>query len=486
MSRIKNFLTIGIIIFGVFQIKANISDTLLTHYGLSSDYFEIVTVKEAKKDVFRNLFSDAIKPSDTIIIAKVDTFKNDLIIKNKLLKHRLILSGKVFKKGVSFRSSKFQNEVFMNECTFYGRVDFGKATFDSTLILWKTKFYNAGVFSHASFNGIQFHDTQFFEDVQFYSVQFKGGAFFISTKFKKEVLFNNSYFYDYTNFGLSEFDRKPMFWQTIFLDTLVFYSVKLKSGIDFQSSKFGHLLGLHNLESNGKIDLSDVSLPYYTDLTSIKTDVVIDFNFIRDSIATSIYKVNIYDTDINKLMLTDKFDLYFNDYLSLDIKNGIYKELLDNLFKKGYKNLYRSFDIEYKRFIYENYNQFSERISYLIGRTWWNFGYNKQRVFLWTLIFIFLFSIPIRLKFNLFVEKVYRYDKLLIRLRANRKLNNSIIRFLLDYWLAFVYTIFVFFNLKLDFDKLSFNNYFASAFILIIYVLGLICTAFIVNLVITI
>ena len=166
-------------------MSANINDSILIKYGLSNKYFDIVLVKDAPKGIFRNLSSDAIKQTDTIIIAKVDTFENTVNIKGKTVKHRLVLSGKVFKKGVSFYMSKFEKEVYMNECQFYERVDFSNAIFDSTLILWRTYFNKAGVFTDATFNGLQFMDTQFEEDVQFHEVNFKGATFLFPQSLKK-------------------------------------------------------------------------------------------------------------------------------------------------------------------------------------------------------------------------------------------------------------------------------------------------------------
>ena len=59
----------------------NSSDSLLLKYGLPTDIFKIILVKDAPKDVFKNLTSDIIKPTDTIIIATIDTFDSKLNIR---------------------------------------------------------------------------------------------------------------------------------------------------------------------------------------------------------------------------------------------------------------------------------------------------------------------------------------------------------------------------------------------------------------------
>lgn len=485
----RNVLISAVVVFvlgGFACLSANPTDSLLKKYGLSPTEFSIVTVKDAPKNVFRNLTCDAIKLTDTIIIAKVDTFRRPLTINNRLLNHRLVLSGKVFEKGVSFYSSRFKKEVYLNECSFQGRVDFSKAVFDSTLILWNAMFNDVGVFSNAVFHNAQFYEVQFNNEVQFSETKFCGQTYFVSIRFLKEVYFDNVSFFKLTRFDSSEFKQRLHFWNSIFTDTITLSNAKLMSGVDFQSSKFGLFLGMSHVESTGKIDFNDVSMPVYTDLSSLRTSKIIDFNYIHNTSLLSKYRINVYDVDFEKIMLTSQFSLYFDERLNLDVKNSIYKQFLDNIHNKGYKDIYKSFDIEYKEFLNKNYNSFIERVFYFFDKTWWNFGYDRGRVFLWTLVFVFLFSIVVNFWLKLFLSEIYTAGKLSKRYKQNRRINNSIIRFFCDYWVAVIYTIFVFFNLRLDFERLSFERFFASTFILFVYVIGLICTAFIVNLIITI
>lgn len=485
MHKIK--ILIILIIFSLGEnVYSNSSDSLLIKYGLPTEIFKIILVKDAPKDVFKNLHSDLIKPTDTIIIATIDTFSNKLNIEGKILHHRLILSGKVFKKGVSFYKTKFNNEVFMNECTFFDRVNFSKTNFESTLILWKTHFVEAGIFTDAIFHGIEFQDSRFEEDAQFHGAKFLGRTFFNTTEFFKGAYFSDAVFNEYTRFSGNDFAQRPWFWESSFLDTVIFCSNNFRDGIDFQSAKFSHYLSLRSSTSKGRIDFGGVKMPKKLDISYLKTDGPVDFSYINDTLADYLYKINIYSAEIERLILTDKFSLYFDDYLSPDIKNGIYKQLLESLNNKGYKNVFKSFDIEYRSFKNENFNHFFEKIFFSINKLWWNFGYCKQRVFLWATFFIFLFSIPIRFWFNTFVINVYSIKMLKKRFKKNNQITNPISRFFLNYLVSLIYTVFIFFNFKLDFDNLSFDKYLAGIFILLIYSIGLICTAFIINLIITV
>lgn len=464
---------------------ANKSDSLLLRYGLPKTIFKVVTVKEAPLDVFKNLSSDIIKPNDTIIIALLDSFETRLNITDKTLHHRLVLSGKVFKKGISFSGSTFKNEVFMNECTFFEQTDMTGSNFDSTLILWNTHFFKKAVFSHATFNGIEFLNSTFEDDAQFYETKFIGETNFNTSNFKKDALFSKSHFNKFTKFIGNDFSKMPWFWESSFLDTSFFNYNNFSAGIDFQSSEFSHLLSLRGSKSDGRIDFNGVKMPKYLDVSFLKTTNAIDFNYIYDTLSDHKYLINIYHSDIKNLLLTTQFSLYFDDYLSVDVRNGIYKLLLEKLKDNGYRQVFKCFDIEYRKFVNENYNHIFDRVLFSVNRLWWNYGYNKERVFLWSLFFIVLFSIFIRIWFNTFVKDVYKFEMLEKRFNYNNLSTNSMHKFLLNYLVAFLYTIFVFFNIKLEFDKLSFDNFIAGIFILFVYSVGLICTAFIVNLILT-
>ena len=74
--RITNIYIILLLLsFGILKSYAESADTLLSKYGLSSDYFEIVLVKDVSKNVFRN----------TTAIIKGTIFENENPLKNLAL-----------------------------------------------------------------------------------------------------------------------------------------------------------------------------------------------------------------------------------------------------------------------------------------------------------------------------------------------------------------------------------------------------------------
>jgi len=454
--------------------------------GLSPKYFTILTFQEARHKYYDSKPYDfSLKPSDTLILSKVDTFKNKIEINNKKIRYKFDMSGIVFMEDVDISFCTFNEKVYFYGTQFNKLFIANNTIFDGTIIFQNVRFMKSMQFNSAKFHLIGIDDCRIEEDASFFNAKFLGEVYFMNSIFNKGCYFQDSKFYFFTRFSGSVFTQSPMFWEAQFYDTVFFNYVKLMDGIDFQSTKISKYISLNSLETQGKIYFDNTYLPEYIDLSNIKSKYPIDFNFINDSIKNKKYKINIYKTDLNNLILTDRFSLWFDNYLNLDQKNSIYKQLLEVLDHVGYRKVSKSIDIEYRGFINKNYNGFFERIGFALNRIWWNYGYNKQRIFLISLILILLFSIPIYLKFDYFVDNAYKIDTLSKRFKDNRSIENKFTRYSLDYLVALLYTIFIFFNLKLSFEKLSFKSYKGGLYILIIFTIGLFCSAFIINLIVT-
>jgi uncharacterized protein YjbI with pentapeptide repeats len=462
-------------------------DTILLELGLSPELFIILTYEEAKEKYYESKPYDfSLKDIDTIILSKVDTFYNRVSIFEKVIPYKFDMSEKVFMNDLDLNSSTFQEEVYFSDSKFNNHIFANKTIFNSSLIFHNVKFKKGASFCGTKFNFLQISECSFEDQVNTSNAEFCGEAHIIGTKFLNILWCNRSTFSDLTRFSGSEFYLRPIFWDTQFKDSLYFNSVSLLEGADFQSTKFKYYLSFSNLISKGKIYFNNTILPEFIDLSNLQTNQIIDFNFIKDSIIDDKYNVNIYNTDPNNLIITNRFSIWFDKLLNLDQRNSIYKQLLANLDQVGYKRVYKSIDLEYRRFINENYNNLFEKISFTLNRLWWNYGYSKERIFLISLIFILIFSIPIFFKFDYFVNEIYKIDNLSKRYEQNLFLKNRITRLSLNYLTALLYTIFIFFNIKLSLDKLSFKNYKSGLLILLIYTFGLLCTAFIINLIVTI
>ena len=114
--------------------------------------------------------------------------------------------------------------------------------------------------------------------------------------------------------------------------------------------------------------------------------------------------------------------------------------------------------------------------SYWIYRAWWNFGYDKEWVFLWTFFLALLFTTVnyfFLKKLNKFVFTIDKIPAAYDTLSKHRK-----------YWYSFVYTSIIFFKVTLNTDNLKFDHIFGTIYVMIIYASGLVCLAYIANFII--
>ena len=156
-----------------------------------------------------------------------------------------------------------------------------------------------------------------------------------------------------------------------------------------------------------------------------------------------------------------------------------YENMLASLKNRDKKKSYQKLDIEYKQ---KTYSPFWNTVHYY----WWNYGYNKEWVFYWTFSLLGIFYL-----FNLFCwrwienlypilklhrNKVTRSKKLSVQKISTRALN--FIRYLVT---VLIYTFFIFFSLRINFEKLRYTKTWFLVVFFIQYCSGLWCLFFIGN-----
>lgn len=462
-------------------------DSLLHSIGLPSKYFTIMTYQAAKNSYYDSKPYDfSMKPDDTIILLKSDTIEDQIILKNITFPFKLDLSSRCFNELVDFSFCVFEKDVYIADSRFCNSLVISHSKFDSCVFIHNAVFKESVNFENLTFNLIELSESVFEKYFTFNENINRNESFIVDVKFNNGCAFNHSVFEGNTWFTGSTFAQRPTFWETKFNDSTYFSHVNLLHGIDFQSARFKYLLGLNSLVANGKIYFDNVYLPEYIDLSYLISENIVDFNFINDSLKNYRFGVNLYKADLSKIILTDRFYLWFDNDLSIEQRNIVYKQLLFNLSNKGYKTLYKTIDLQYREFENKNYNGVLKRLASYVNKIWWNYGYDKERIFLISIILIIVFSINIFLKLDHYVNVVYKIDSLSKKLKSNNQIESKLEKLIANYGVALLYTIFLFFNLKLSLDKISFEKYRYGLFILLIFSIGLICTAFIVNLVVAI
>jgi Pentapeptide repeats (9 copies) len=346
------------------------------------------------------------------------------------------------KKPASFKSATFVQMVYFDSVAFNNTTNFFNATFNEDIEL-----INALFRDYSDFTGVIFLKTADFTGAKFdQQVDFSGSNFGSSVDFS-DVIFKNKI--SFKNLVLSP-ETQILFSNTVLPDTLDFSynnSSSLDNEIDLTTANFtdsGQNIDKPHLIQFMKTEISKFHLDYY------------HFRLlIPDSIQSP---------DNSKMRIA----------ISNDEKESIFEGLLNNFKVHGQNESYRKLDIEYKRFQF--YRNWWTVPFYWISLLWWNFGYNKELIFLWTIFFALLFTSLNYFKLEKLNTSTYPIDYLpkdYSKMTISRK-----------YWYSFVYTSIIFFRLTLNVDKLSFNNIRGTIYILMIYALGLLCLAYMANFII--
>lgn len=149
----------------------------------------------------------------------------------------------------------------------------------------------------------------------------------------------------------------------------------------------------------------------------------------------------------------------------------------DELNRTNYENLLEKFNREKKFKSYEllkiEYFNFDHSwpVNFL-NKIWWYYGYQKWLIILWTFVFLLVFSALNFWKWRQVLTTYPIIDVAAIENPATK----------MDLALKmFVFTAFIFFSLRIDFDKLTFSSTKALLYFFLQYLTGLTCLFFIVN-----
>jgi hypothetical protein len=286
-------------------------------------------------------------------------------------------------------------------------------------------------------------------------------AFFLGARFHGEFVIESS-----------EFSQQVSFYFVSFDTTAVFFQVHFKKRVDFSDSKWG-----------GDVLFWDVTLPDTMEFRKVrKIAEEIDLTAVNKPENGQRCLIDVTGSDISKIRLNmNAFQLWFKDSLTFDNKSSIYEKELLTLKNDGFMDSYRALDIDYQRLKYENGGWFDK---YLISNTqclWWNYGYRKEWILLWSFAFLFLLSVA-----NWwFFPKLYAiYPILSVGSLGQDELVGRKWIFVLQ---VVSYTAIIFFGLKLDISNIQrdavWQHPIAFTYLLFIYVLGLVCLGFIANLI---
>ncbi|MEQ8361782.1 MAG: hypothetical protein RH948_02880 [Cyclobacteriaceae bacterium] len=235
--------------------------------------------------------------------------------------------------------------------------------------------------------------------------------------------------------------------------------------------------------------VGELAIGYLPDtLELINLEISKPLNFKRFKRNNRIHYLRTSANDIDKLDFEyHNFRLYFRGDESYDGIIGVYTALLESFRRKGYSSSYEKLDKEFLEFKY-THSGIIGRIQNWFTKNWWDYGYSRHLIFRNSICLNLIFFLLNILCFEKLINEVYRIRKfVLINSHLNRKYPiNSVKRFWYKLPYIFIYTSFIFWGLKLDFDKLGIQKIGMLFWVIFQYIVGFVCLAYLANYIITI
>lgn len=364
----------------------------------------------------------------------------------------------------------FNSEAQFSSIIFDGKVEIGGGVF------FKRAVFNWPVFRQdVSFVGCEFKDKLEFADAEFHSL-----ASFRDISVAGYAHCYNSFFLKGVDFGAAKFNRY-----------FELYSTFIQGRANFSSAYFGNLVSFWGTKFTSSLDFTSTSLgdsAFFTFQKSILPDTIriselfkipneIDLTQADYTHDLKKHLIFLNRMDFSKIRMDYRFfKLLFTNSSGVEITNdekeAVYEGLLKNFKDKGQTESYKLLDIEHREF--ELDKSFLGRFKW-VPKYWWNYGYNKEYIFLWTLMFIVFFTIVNFFCLNYLITEVYPMSSIPVTYKSLWWQRG---------WYSFVFTSIIFLSLTLKMDRLNFRKRLGAIYLLIIYTIGIVCLAYIANFVI--
>ena len=175
--------------------------------------------------------------------------------------------------------------------------------------------------------------------------------------------------------------------------------------------------------------------------------------------------VSFINTDVDQLRMnfTPNMRLVFDSGYNNDVIHNSYERLLTKFKAEGKPDSYRYVDLQYREYK-------DDGIWGFLEKHWWYYGYRKYYVWRWTFGLLVAFFL-----FNTWQWKQMHETYPVVPEYPIKKKKSYIGKA----FLIFLFTIFVFFSLRLDLEKLKFDRLLYVFFFFFQYAIGLWCLFFI-------
>lgn len=378
-------------------------------------------------------------------------------------------------EDLSFTNCIFQGQYFFELFEIYGTLIFYKSQLDLLNIYSSSEnndihftdniINNKLIFNDLDKLSLNLGDNQFIEDTSNVTIisstiidfWFKGNIINnFNLRFISDSLFNEFSL----GFSFRTSDEKLGIQNIIFDRSYIDCSINAssvyqKTNLKFSSCYFGPNCRL--LELN--VDTIEFE--------NCKIDMPLSLSCSRYRNRTTILKFTGTNLDNLQMDYFGKFELFKGGVGNQEIIKGNFENLLAKFDREHKLESHKNLSIEY--FKYKN----GPIISFF-SRIWWYYGYRTYCILIWTFVFLIFFYIINILKWKV-VSETYPVVQL-----PKEHTQATEVKFR-KYLTIFVFTIFIFFSLKIDFNKLSFKRPAIVMYFFLQYLVGLICLFFIFN-----
>lgn len=274
-------------------------------------------------------------------------------------------------------------------------------------------------------------------------------------------------------------------------------------GLEINRSIFGHNLILNDVGISDPVSLEKCILPDTITVKRLQSSdgAILDFS---DCLINSQklnqnnkYKVrlNLDPSSIPFMSIPGygkNFRLSLSQSSTFERTSSIYQALLLRYNELMFKDSYEALDKEWKETVYLH-NGFVGIITNTLQKYWWDYGYSKWWIFLWSIGCVLLFSIINTLILKYFITKIYQPETAfdIEQVKQDWKELSHIKRFRKHFTTTVYFTGLIFFAIQFEPRRLVAakgeygQNLGALIYFLLIYATGLVCLGYIANLVIS-
>jgi hypothetical protein len=359
-------------------------------------------------------------------------------------------------------SSTLETDAYLG----YTKIHFGDSvilsdTFSTRISFDKCYIEKTGFYSFVGDSTV-YIDSSRADTMLFSKSRFRGELTIVNTRMTNPLFLNSIY------------DTDVFLYHDQLIDA-AFRENEYKKSLNFYKCKFSHSVTFYSNDftTAKEFEFTSCILPDTMNFVSDKLGCSVDLSYADfDARPSTRTKIKIVDCDLSKFKFDyHHFQLYFDSSTDDEAKEVVYEGLLNSFKNNGQLESYKALNIEYQEFKL-NQDWYTRPLSW-INLVWWNYGYTKSLVFLWTAVFLLLFTSITFIKLDHLNQDVYPMKNIPPKSDMKGRMDKL--------WYSFIYTAGVFFRLTLQLENLTFTNKRWTAYIIILYTVGIVCLAYMAN-----